>query len=473
MKTATAIFIGLLSLHSMARSTSDRIHELVRDVYQYAYPIVLMDITKQQMTAVADATSEVGHAPINQFAHLKTYPDAKAKDVVRPNFDTLYSTAWIDLTKGPVVLTVPDTQGRYYLVPSLDMWTDVFASVGSRTTGTKAGHYAYIPKGWNGKLPADIVPIEAPTNTIWLIGRIQTNGPSDYQNVHQIQNGLKLTPLDQWKKNYIPPKLSQAPEKIVSKSTPMQEIAAMTGVQIFTRLAELMKQNPPHANDYPILFRMKQIGLVPGKSWEPQKLEKEILNSINQSAKEAYKDLRAGITELAGRKVNGWNITLDNMGTYGTSYRLRAVIALSGLGANLPADAIYPTAFLDSDGKQLQGGERYVLHFKKGQLPPANAFWSLTMYDEAGFQVPNPINRFAIGDRDKLNFNNDGSLTIYIQHGSPGKEYESNWLPSPQSGKIGPTLRVYSPEYRLLSGKWVPPPFQKVSGALKQAQEEN
>jgi hypothetical protein len=152
----------------------------------------------------------------------------------------------------------------------------------------------------------------------------------------------------------------------------------------------------------------------------------------------------------------------DNTGTYGTSYLQRAVVALGGLGANLPADAIYPTAFLDSEGKPLDSASKYVVHFEKGKLPPANAFWSITMYDNERFQVPNPIDRFAIGDRDKLKFNDDGSLDIYIQTESPGKDKESNWLPAPKSGPMGPTLRIYSPRREALDGTWAPPAFHRV-----------
>lgn len=466
------LLLAILSTQVMAGKAQDRTKELARDIYQFAYPIVLMDITKQQMTSVADATSELGHAPVNQFAHLRSYPDANAKDVVRPNFDTLYSSAWIDLTNGPVVLTVPNTNGRYYLVPSLDMWTDVFASVGSRTTGTKSGHYAYVPKGWKDSLPEGMERIEAPTNVFWIIGRIQTNGPSDYKNVRKIQDGLKLTPIQQWGMQYTPPTTSKVESKNEGKAPPLEQVAKLTGVEIFSRLAELMKKYPPHGNDYPILFRMKEFGLFPGQSWNSKKLDKAVISSINEGAKMAIAELQAGMSEVAGIKVNGWNMSLDNMGTYGTSYRQRAIVALGGLGANLPVDAIYPLATEDADGNQLRGEEKYVLHFKKGELPPANAFWSLTMYDVQGFQVPNSLNRFAIGDRDNLKFNRDGSLNIYIQAQSPGTEYESNWLPSPSSGIIVPTLRIYSPTAEVLTGKWVPPPFEKVSGSLKEAQEE-
>jgi hypothetical protein len=208
-KIALPVMAGLAALYSQSTlAASDETRTLAREVFQYAYPIVLMDTTMKQSTAVSNATEVTGRAPINQFAYFRSYPAADAKDVVRFNFDTLYSFAWIDLSKGPMVLSVPDTGGRFYLVPTLDMWTDVFSSLGSRTTGTKAGHFAYVAPGWQGELPAGVERINAPTAMIWLMGRIQTNGPSDYENVHKLQDGLKLTPLDQWGKDYMPPTTS-------------------------------------------------------------------------------------------------------------------------------------------------------------------------------------------------------------------------------------------------------------------------
>lgn len=457
-----ACVLALTATFTGAAPTADETRALARDIFYFGLPIVLMDTTMRQTTAVRNATTVTGRAPINQFAYFRSYPKADARDIVRFNFDTLYSFAWVDLSRDPMVLTVPDTDGRYYLVPSLDMWTDTFASLGSRTTGTKAGHFAYVPPGWRGLLPSGVTRIEVPTSMIWLMGRIQTNGPSDYANVHKLQDGLKLTPLASWgKKHYTPPAVSPVDARVDSKTPPLVQVSKLTGVQLFGRLAELMKKYPPHGNDYPMLFRMKAIGLEPGKSWDASKLDKATIDAINAGAREGLEDTVAMVKKI-GVKVNGWNIITDNTGTYGTSYLMRAVVALAGLGANLPADAIYPTAFLDSDGVPLDSENKYMLHFEKDALPPAAAFWSLTMYDNEGFQVPNPLNRFAIGDRDQLQFNDDGSLDIYVQTESPGQEKESNWLPAPKSGPMAPTLRIYSPRPEALNGTWAPPPFQRV-----------
>jgi hypothetical protein len=342
----------------------------------------------------------------------------------------------------------------------LDMWTDVFAVVGRRTTGTKVGTYVIVAPGWTGPLPDGVKKIEAPTSTIWIIGRTQTNGPSDYDNVHKIQDGYKLTPLSQWGTEYTPPKNMPVDQSVDNKTPPLTQANHLDGVAMLTRLADLMIKYPPHPNDYPMLFRLRALGIEPGKPFDAGKLDPQTIADINDAAKDMLKYMPE-VMPKQGTMVNGWNIGLENMGTYGTSYLRRATIAMGGLGANLPEDAVYPVAFVDGSNNPLTGANKYVIHFDKGQTPPTDAFWSITMYDKDGFQVPNPINRFAIGDRDKLAFNPDGSLDIYVQADSPGKDKESNWLPAPKD-VFQPTMRVYSPRREVLDGTWSPPPIEKV-----------
>jgi len=440
----------------------ESIRNLARDVYHYAFPIVLMDATMRVATNVPDASAVPMRAPINQFAHFRAYPKADSRDIVRFNFDTLYSFAWVDLSSGPVVLSLPDTKGRYYLVPALDMWTDVFCSLGSRTTGTTAGDFAFVAPDWQGTLPPKVEKIVAPTSLIWVMGRVQTSGPSDFENVHKVQEGFGLTPLAEWGKSYSPPANNQVNASIDGRTPPLMQVMKLSGVEMFSCLSALMKKYPPHPNDYPILFRMRVLGLVPGETWDNARLDSAAIEAINAGGKMAQEEMIV-VGKKFGTRVNGWSIAVDNMGTYGTSYLRRAVIALGGIGANLPEDAIYPSAFVDGDGNPLDSANRYVLHFEKGAFPPANAFWSITMYDRDGFQAPNAINRFAIGDRDNLKFNSDGSLDIYVQAESPGEDKKANWLPAPHSGLMAPTMRIYSPRVEVIEGVWTPPPFKRVS----------
>ncbi len=433
---------------------------LARDVYFYAYPLVIMDLTMRQATNVPDAQSVPRRAPLNQFAHYREYPDAEAKEVVRFNFDTLYSFAWIDTSQEPMILSIPDSQGRYFLAPMLDMWTDVFAVPGTRTTDGKPGDYAITAPDWRGELPAGVERIEAPTSMVWLMTRIQTNGPTDYANVHQFQDGLKLTPLSHWGKSYTPPSNLPVSQEVDNQTPPLQQINAMDGVELLSRFAQLLKLYPAHANDYPILHRMRQLGLEPGKDFDTSRFTPGQLQILRDTAKQGQQEIYEALGKATmGKAKNGWNWS-DNLGTYGTEYRRRALVALAGLGANLPEDAIYPNGFADAEGNPYSGQHNYVMRFEAGQLPPAEAFWSLTMYDHEGFQVGNPLSRFAVGSYDDLQYAADGSLELYLQHESPGKDKERNWLPAPK-GNFQIMLRLYSPKQEVLNGSWAPPAVKR------------
>jgi hypothetical protein len=440
-----------------AERAEQRIFEIGVQAYIYAYPMVLMELTRRISTNVSAPAGAL--APMNQFAHLRTFPDHTFREVVRPNVDTLYSIVWFDVAKEPLVLSVPDTDGRYYVLQMLDMWTDVFAAPGSRTSGTKAGHFAIVGPRWNGKLPDGVERLRCPTNIGWIIGRTQTNGKADYENVHRIQDGFKLTPLSQWGKPYAPPAESAVDPTVDMKTPPPVQLAKMSAQRYFEMLAKLMKNNPPHELDWPMVVQLSQIGIVPGKNFVFSKLDPQIQKALERAVGEARKMIDGRI-ERSGEFVNGWQIAREGMGNYGTSYLQRAAVALIGLGANVPDDAVYPMSFVDSERKPYNGRNRYILHFDNGQLP-VNAFWSLTMYDEDGYLVENSIQRYGIGDRDKLKFNNDGSLDIYIKHESPGKDKEANWLPAPKD-TFNLVIRLYWPKREILTGAWNPPAVERI-----------
>lgn len=417
-----------------------------------------MDVTRRQLTNI-EPGKMYGRGPMNTFAHIRAYPTADFREVVRPNFDTLYSTAWLDLTKEPMIVSAPDTAGRYYLFPILDMWTDVFAVPGQRTSGTAAGHFAVVPPGWAGQLPAGVTRIDAPTPCVWIIGRTQTNGSKDYDAVHKIQDGYTITPLSQWGKTPVPVQATIDPT-VDMKTAPLEQVNTMPALDFFKYAVELMKVSPPHVTDWSTLARLKRIGIEIGHSYDPQRLDAAVQDALTRAATDGLKAMRAKAPTLA-RVVNGWQMNTDTMGVYGDYYLKRAIVALVGLGANQPEDAVYPLNIADADGKPVTGDNKYVMHFAKDDLPPVGAFWSLTMYDAEGFPVANPINRFAIGDRDALMYNADGSLDLYIQHDNPAGGKESNWLPAPSAGTLGLTMRLYAPKVTVLNGSWAPPPVQR------------
>lgn len=440
-------------------STSDaEIREIAVEAYQYFYSLITMDVTRRVATNLP-AGAKPGMGPMNQFHHMRAFPTAEFKDVVRPNFDTLYSSAWLDLTKEPMILSVPDTGGRYYLMPMLDMWTDVFASPGKRTSGTGAGHFAIVSKGWSGKLPEGVQRIEAPTQFVWIIGRTQTNGPADYAHVNKIQDGYRVTALSDWGKTPKVPKFVADPD-VDMKTAPLVQVNNMPAARYFTYGAELLKQHGSHITDWSQDARLRRLGIEPGKSFEFERAPEAVKKALEAAVVEGLTRMKEKLPTLA-RVNNGWQMNTDTMGVYGNFYLKRAIVAMVGLGANQPEDAIYPLNVADADGNAIEGGKKYVLHFTKEQLPPVEAFWSVTMYDAEGFQIANPLNRFAIGDRDALKYNSDGSLDIYIQSETPGAEKESNWLPSAAKGVLGITMRLYAPRAAAIDGRWNPPAIQR------------
>jgi hypothetical protein len=433
-------------------------YEIGVEAYQYLYPLITMDVTRRITTNYA-ADAKPGMGPMNAFHHMRAFPTADFREVVRPNFDTLYSSLWLDLTHEAMIISAPDTDGRYYLLPMLDMWSDVFAVPGKRTSGTSAAHYAVVPPGWQGQLPAKVEIIHAPTPYTWVIGRTQTNGPKDYAAVHQVQNGYQVTPLSQWDKP-VKPAAAVIDPSVDMKTPPLQQVNTLTAAQYFGYGAELMKLHPPHVTDWSTIARLARLGLVVGESFDLKSADPAVQAGLNRAVVDGLKLMIEKLPTLAP-VVNGWQMNTDTMGVYGNYYLKRAIVAMVGLGANQPQDAIYPLNVVDANGQPMDGAHRYVLHFEKEQLPPVEAFWSITMYDAEGFQVANSLERFAIGDRDDLIYNADGSLDIYLQHQSPGADKVSNWLPSPASGALGVTMRLYAPKAEALDGRWVPPAVKK------------
>lgn len=431
---------------------------IATDAYIYGYPLVTMEMTRRVMTNVAEVKGTRG--PMGHIIKLREYPDASFKDVTAPNADTLYTTSFFDVGKEPYVLSVPDMKGRYYLLPMLDGWTNVFQVPGKRTTGTGPQTYAITAPGWNGTLPEGVTRYESPTNIVWLLGRIYCTGtPEDYKAVHALQDEFKLAPLSAYGKDYTPPPGKVDPS-IDMKTAVRDQVNRMDAVEYFTLLADLMKANPPSAADAPALKRFARIGLVAGQDFDAGKLRADFHKRIPIVAFDRIM-LQFKINS-AVKNINGWAFTTKT-GIYGTDYLMRALITAIGLGANRPQDAVYPTSEKNAHGASYDGRKNYVVHFEKGQTPPVSGFWSITMYNEQFFFVENPINRYSISPRQDLKFNSDGSLDLYLQHESPGADKESNWLPAP-AGKFYLMLRMYWPNENdpsIIDGTWTIPPAEE------------
>jgi hypothetical protein len=428
------------------------------DAYVYFYPLVTMDVSRKTFTNI-EPGKEFGKGPMNMFVSVPEYPPASFKGVVRSNFDTLYSIAWLDLTKEPMVVSAPDTAGRYYLLPILDMWTDVFASPGWRTTGTQPANYVITPPGWSGMVPEGMTRISAPTSYVWIIGRTKTDGPADYEAVHKIQAGYKATPLTDWGKTPRQIEVKIDPS-VDMKTPPKTQVDTMPAAKYFAYAAELLKVNPPHVTDEPIIAQMKRIGIVPGQSFDIEKVAPAVKQALAGAPEAGQKVMEWKVPTLA-RVANHWSMNTDTMGVYGNYYLKRAIVTQLGLGANLPEDAVYPLNLGDEAGRPLDGTNRYTIHFDKESAPPVRAFWSITLYDSEGFQVGNSLNRFAVSSWMPFKYNADGSLDLYLQNESPGMDKEANWLPAPKA-PFNLTMRLYSPKSEVLTGRWNPPPVTKV-----------
>jgi hypothetical protein len=293
--------------------------------------------------------------------------------------------------------------------------------------------------------------IEAPTPWVWVIGRTQTNGPDDYGAVHAVQDGYTITALQETEHTLDPTQ--------VATTEPLRLVNGMSAVEFFTYACDALAVNPPHATDFSILARIAHLGIVPGERFDPGALDTDVLDEVEAGASAAREAIVGNVAGF-GTEVNGWSIATETIGVYGNAYLKRATVALGGLGANPPEDAVYPVLLTDADGDRTTGERNYVIHFDADKLPPVDAFWSITMYDAEGYQAANEVNRFAIGDRDPLTYNPDGSLDILIQHESPGPDRASNWLPAP-TGPLGITMRLYAPKPEILDGRWAPPHLSK------------
>jgi hypothetical protein len=434
--------------------------QIATDAYIYGYPLVTMEMTRRIVSNVAKP--EGTRAPMGTLIKLRQYPDASFRDVTAPNADTLYTTAFFDVGDEPWVLDQPDMGDRYFLLPLLSGWTDVFQVPGARTTGGAAKTFLITGPGWAGKVPDGMTELKSPTAMVWLLGRIYCTGTEeDYAAVHKLQDAFKLQPLSTWGAEYVPPEGKVDPA-IDMKTSTRDQVNALSTKDFFTLLAELMKRNPPAEADAPAIERFARIGLVPGKDFDSSILDARYDDRVPSLG---YHRIMLHFVDSDGdmTRENGWAFT-TKAGTYGTNYIQRALVTAIGLGANRPQDAIYPTSLKPNALEGYSGEHKYTMRFEKGLLPPVKGFWSLTMYDEQMFFVANPINRYSMSVRTNPKYGEDGSLTIYIQNESPGADLEANWLPAPKD-KFHLMLRMYWPDENtpsLIDGSWKIPPVKKV-----------
>ncbi|MFO1306047.1 MAG: DUF1214 domain-containing protein [Burkholderiales bacterium] len=458
--------LGLAPISAIAQLDAKEAAEIAMDAYVYGYSLVTTDVTRIQMSNVAAANQEL-HAPINQFSNVKRYPPANFRGVSAPNADTLYSVGWLDL-KEPQVFSHPDMGKRFHLFEIVDLWMNDLQSPSSRTGDGKAANYLITGPGWKGEVPKGMKHLPIATRYMVILGRTYADGSeADYKAVNALQAQYKITPLSAWGKPYTPVAPAVDPNPGISMTDKPQAVILAMGTEgYFNWMSKRMcDAAPAAAADAPALARFAKIGFEPCKPFSLSKLDPAVQAALKDLPKNAL-DKIGDNQKSMGSVINGWLVT-KGLGVYGTDYMKRAVVAAFGWPANLQEDAVYPYTTVDAQGNKLTGANKYTLTFAKDKLPPVNGFWSITMYeiDQGWWFVPNPLNKFTVSLRDKPKFNADGSLTLYFQNESPGKDKEANWLPAPK-GEFIPMLRMYWPKDKapsILDGSWTPPQVQKVS----------
>ncbi|TQM25399.1 DUF1254 domain-containing protein [Nocardia bhagyanarayanae] len=446
---ATTAAVGLAACDRAAeedpavRSEADLI---ANEAYVFGYPLVLMHATRD---------AALKSTPINRFQHAESLPTPDRRDVVRMNLDTLYSTAWLDLSRGPIVLQVPATDpGRYWLMQIMDAWTNTIHNPSSVRPQVRPGvptpPFTYVITGpnWSGALPEDLTPLPTPTPTVWILGRIQVNGAADIPAVRDIQRGIRLAPLDDWVARRVAP--ADPVEPAEPSKPPAEQVDDMDARDFFDQLCVLMDTDPPAPADEPAMARFAEIGIAPGGS---------VRGLSDADLADAATDAKHTIdvyVDPQTRIINDW--TFDpRIGTYGTDYLHRASVARHNLGANLAEDAIYPTYYGTADDNGTPA--RFRLRFAAGQTPPVDAFWSLTAYGEDDYLVPNPAGIYAVGHQVPVVPGLDGSIELAIQHDDPGSAVpQGNWLPIPSEGPFSLAMRLFAPRPEAIAGRWQPPP---------------
>jgi hypothetical protein len=433
------------------------ISDIAVEGYTFLFPLVMMEVTRRQISAGDRRTPEQKAA--NIFVHNHAMANDKWRSVARTNIDTLFSSAWIDLSEGPATITFPPAGDRYHMFQMLDMWTDTYAVVGSRTLGQNGGTITVVgpAHAMSHRSTASDIVIHCPTPTTWIIGRTYAQNGPDLQNAVEFVDGIVATsPYERCFNNDLSYPGDESP-----KIPPATKVRNLSGEQFFEFAAHLLSREGIRNTDGSIALRLRALGFIPGQPFNVASLSTEVRNAIADAPRAFNEFLR---TTQGGRTAGptGWSIAAGDIGTYGNSYLIRAFIALIGIGANPPVDALYIHSVADADENVIDGEHTYRIHFENGKLPPARAFWSITAYDHEGFMMPNRLDRFGIRSRDEVEFNNDGSLDIYLAPECPSSAPEKNWIPT-LPGRVSLSIRRYSPPPESLDGSWQPPAIQRIN----------
>jgi len=472
MKRIVVIFLSLVLLSNCKKEpakdenvlTPAKAKELAKEAYIFAYPMLMG--YKALYFTVINKKSPGYRSDVNVITHDRKPADDTRKDVVSMNADTPYSMFALDLRAEPMVFSVPAVKDRYYVFQFVDLFTHNFAYVGTRATGNEAGDYLFVGPQWNGKIPdgkfKKVFHVES--QFVTGIGRTQLFNAKDLQNVGKIQDQVKILSLSKFLNEETP----KAPASIDwLPITDPNDLANINFIKYFNMYLNLVQ--PINKEDEESLAKFEKIGIKPGASFDKSQFSEEIQTAINDGINEGIAAIKEKASKI-GEQKNGWNMmnAFGNRAFYKGDRLLRSAAVMVGIYGNDKVEAFYPTAYIDSEGKTLNGKDnKYKIHFSKAQIPPAKYFWSITMYDKSadgvgGYLIKNPINRFLINSTtDGLVYDKDGGLTIYIQNQKPEGSLSSNWLPAPTED-FYLMMRIYGPKENALNGTWSPPAIEKV-----------
>ena len=426
-------------------------------IFDYAYPLVIMKISQDLMQTVPIRPRTTP----NHFIHFRRLAQPEQRAVVLGNRNTLYSVGWLDLSKGPVVFTIPDMGDRYYVMPLLDAWTNTFESLGSRTTGQGTQNYLISGPGFEGETPDGFTQIVSPTNMVWITGRIQADSAEDAQQVVALQDQFKLMTYTEHLGGSDPFQNFQPQFTFAKVGLPVPYSLRMEAEEFYDTFLSLWRMNQSPDEDRELVKLMARAGLVLEELEKFSDLDPNVQSVLEAGLKSKQAAYSKAFYEGTSQ-TEDWLFNTDpTMGNWGIEFGRRAYWAMWGLGTNISQDAVYGVTQLDSELRALNGQNTYRIRFEPGELPPTNAFWSVTSYDVEGYLERNSVDRYSLGSNHQLNFNEDGSLELLLTHSKPTDE-NLNWVPVPEE-EFKILLRIYWPKREVLEGSWSLPDVELVS----------
>ncbi len=425
---------------------------LGQEVCIYGYPLVMMNTLKGYDTYARSAREY--RAPINQFAHAKRQP-TPLDTQNDPNIDVLTSNGWLDLSNGPLVFHVPAIYKRFFLFELFDGWTNIVTTIDPSVTDAKEKNFMICGPDFKGSAPKNVALVRSRTTMVYIRGLTQCFGPEDYNNIYTLQNSYTLTPLSKFGKPYSPPAMLPLANAIATKQSAADQLSDMSFITFFNRFAALIKKNPPCTQDIAMCKTMAKLGIDPEKSFDAEDINRNVENGLEDAFSDAIEKINDDFNCVITTR-NQWKMILRKESDFGTDYTRRAMLARASLPVSLSQNILAASSNADSNGNRLNGLNRYKIHLKKEEIPPAKAFWSLTLYTGFNHLAYNSANVYAIQSfADSLKMNEDGSCDIYIQRDKPTDPH-SNWLPCPKE-PFSLMLRLYQPQPKAVDGEWIPP----------------